>query len=149
MLFDVIASCGVMVSLTISKVIVPSSVFHPVVNVLLVLFTLNVEVPVERRVIPATSVIFPYIAVNALDPMKVPVKPVHTRLFTKGAEAIITSPAPLLASKYTFSPIGTVAPLAPPEVVDQFVVESQYPFPPDTQYLSVAGFVDHPIFPVT
>lgn len=60
-----------------------------------------------------------------------------------------TSPAPLLASKNTFSPIGTLAPLAPPELVAQFVVESQYPFHPDTQYLSVAGLVDHPIFPDT
>ena len=81
--------------------------------------------------------------------MNVPVNPVQSRLFTKGAEAIITSPAPLVASKNTFSPIGTLAPLAPPELVAQFVVESQYPFPPDTQYLLVAGLVSHPIFPET
>ncbi len=81
--------------------------------------------------------------------MNVPVNPVQSRLFTKGAEAIITSPAPLLASKNTFSPIGTLAPLAHPELVAQFVVESQYPFHPDTQYLLVAGFVSHPIFPET
>ncbi len=81
--------------------------------------------------------------------MKVPVNPVQSRLFTKGTEAIITSPAPLVASKNTFSPIGTLAPLAPPELVAQFVVESQYPFPPDTQYLLVAGLVSHPIFPET
>lgn len=81
--------------------------------------------------------------------MNVPVNPVQSRLFTKGAEAIITSPAPLLASKNTFSPIGTLAPLAHPELVAQFVVESQYPFPPDTQYLETAGFPAHPIFPET
>ncbi len=81
--------------------------------------------------------------------MKVPVNPVQSRLFTKGAEAIITSPAPLVASKNTFSPIGTLAPLAPPELVAQFVVESQYPFHPDTQYLETAGFPAHPIFPET
>lgn len=108
-----------------SKVTPQRSVFVPVVRVLLVLFTRNVDAPVKRRVIPDTSVIFPYIAVNALDPINVPVNPVQSRLFTKGADAIITSPAPLLASKYTFSPIGTLAPLAPPELVAQFVVESQ------------------------
>lgn len=81
--------------------------------------------------------------------MKVPVNPVQSRLFTNVAAAMNTSDDPLLALKYTFSPIGTLAPLAPPELVDQFVVESQYPFPPDTQYLSVAGFVDHPMFPET
>lgn len=86
------------------------------------------------------------------DHIKVPVNQVQSKVFTVGLPddvTINTSPAPLLASKYTFSPTGTVAPLAPPEVADQFVVESQYPFPPDTQYLSVAGFVDHPIFPDT
>lgn len=124
-LLEVIASCGVMVSLTISNVIAPRSVFVPVVRVLLELFTRNIDAPVERRVIPDTSVMFPYIAVNALDPMKVPVNPVQSRLFTKVAEAMNTSPDPLLASKNTFSPIGTLAPLAPPELVAQLVVESQ------------------------
>lgn len=113
------------------------------------LFTLNVEAHVERSVIPDTRVIFPYIAINVLDPMNVPVNPVQSRLFTKGADAMNTSPDPLFASKNTFSPIGTLAPLAPPDDVAQFVVESQYLFPPDTQYLSVAGFVDHPILPET
>ena len=118
-------------------------------RVLLVLFTRNVEAPVESNVIPDTRVILPYIAVNALDPMNVPVNPVQSKLFTKGADAMNTSHDPLLASKKTFSPIGTLAPLAPPELVAQFVVESQYPFPPDTQYLLVAGLVSHPIFPET
>lgn len=118
-------------------------------RVLLVLFTRNVEAPVESNVIPDTRVILPYIAVNALDPMNVPVNHVQSILLTSGAEAIITSPEPLLASKYTFSPIGTLAPLAPPELVAQFVVESQYPFHHDTQYLLVAGFVAHPMFPDT
>lgn len=81
--------------------------------------------------------------------MNVPVNPVQSRLLTNGTEAIITSPAPLLASKNTFSPTGTVAPLDHHEVRAQFVVESQYPFPPDTQYLLTAGFVSHPMFPVT
>jgi hypothetical protein len=119
------------------------------VRVLLVLFTRNVEAPVESNVIPDTRVILPYIAVNALDPMNVPVNHVQSILLTSGAEAIITSPEPLLASKYTFSHIGTLAPLAPHELVAQFVVESQYPFPHDTQYLLTAGFPDHPMFPDT
>lgn len=109
----------------------------------------NAVANVARFVIHETSVKFPYTAASALDPMIVPVNPVQSILFTKALDVIITSHDPLLASKYTFSPIGTLAPLAPHELVAQFVVELQYPFPHDTQYLLTAGFPDHPMFPDT
>lgn len=109
----------------------------------------NAVANVARFVIHETSVKFPYTAASALDPMIVPVNPVQSILFTKALDVIITSPEPLLASKYTFSHIGTLAPLAHHELVDQFVVESQYPFPPGTQYLFTDGFPAHPIFPDT
>lgn len=129
----------------VSIVIHHNIVFVHVVIVLLELFTRNVIDHVERSVILETSIIFPYITF-LLHQMNVPTKPVQSRLFIKVDAVMNISLAPLFASKNTFSPIGTLAPLVPPELVDQFVVESQYPFPHDTQYLSVAGFVDHPIF---
>lgn len=101
-----------------------NSVLPADVNVLFDQLVLILNCPVQSRLIPDTKTVFQYIP-NTLDPMKVPVNQVQSRLFEKAFAAIITSPAPLLASKNTFSPIGTLAPLAPPELVAQFVVESQ------------------------
>ena len=88
------------------------------------LFTLKFICQFASRFIPDTRVKFQYIF-NAPAPIKVPVNQVQSILLVRLADAIITSHAPLLASKNTFSPIGTLAPLAPPELVAQFVVESQ------------------------
>lgn len=119
--------------------------------VLLVLPATIEKVPLDSQVIPEENVndpgMFQFCA-----PMIVPVNPVQSTLFAYIAseELSTTNPDPLLASKYTFSPVGTLAPLAPPEVVAQFVVDPHAPFPQDTQYLLPIEFPDHPrLFVVT
>jgi hypothetical protein len=87
----------------------------------------TVPVPLSVLLIPAVA--------------SVPVKPVQSMLTTEAAPVafhVTTAAPPEFASKNTVSDApGTLAPPAPPDVVDQFVVlvEFQVPLPP-RQYLA-------------
>jgi hypothetical protein len=64
----------------------------------------------------------------------VPVKPVQVRVWISGLISSVTVPEPELAFSVAVSAVlGTDAPEAPPEDVDQLVVLFQSPVPPVTQ----------------
>jgi len=70
-------------------------------------------------------------------PSKLPVVTLVKKIFAAVEDAVtVTVPDPDAESKYASSEVvGTDAPLAPPDKVDQFVVLVQFPLPPETQNL--------------
>ena len=89
------------------------------------------------NVIPATRVTLPETVMFAL-PAKVPVNPVQLMdLAPVLPELMVQVPVDRLSKKTSSADVGTLAPPAPPDVVDHLVpaVPSQDAVPP-TQYLS-------------
>lgn len=104
------------------------------VNVPFPIKNLRVPVPDKFMAVPlAVSVMFigPLAAKSSV-PVKAPAVS-ETRESPLTADATVTTPPPDEPLKVTSSPVvGAEAPLAPPDVADQFVVEdkSQVPVPP-------------------
>jgi hypothetical protein len=93
----------------------------------------KVMFPVSASVIDAESVRFPVGANVFALPAKVPVKPVKSMLWQAPPPAAHVTMPPECVSKNTSSElVGTVAPPAPPDVVDHFdaAVESHDAVPP-------------------
>jgi len=96
----------------------------------------NTRLLLADHVMPADTTKLPYMYISGVfETLKiVPVKPVKFKLLQLALTvAIVTVPAPELASKNTLSAeVGTEAPPAPPEVVAHLVpaVPSQLAVPP-------------------
>jgi len=103
-----------------------------------------IPVTVIISAVPAnepTGNVMPAVRVSVLVIVTVP-ENVPLEVIDAHAEATLTVifVAPLVEVKKTASPaIGAAAPLAPPSVNAQLVVEFQLPVPPATKYLSVAN----------
>lgn len=101
----------------------------------------NVSVPVYVYVIPATSVMPPETAMAAV-PVNVPVNPVQViDLAPVLPVEMVQVPVEAASKKTSSALVGTLAPPAPPDVVDHLVpaVPSQFAVPP-TQYLFAISY---------
>lgn len=99
------------------------------------------NVPEYVIVIPAESVMLPA-TVIVTDPAKVPVNPVQLMdLAPVLPELMVQVPVDRLVKNTSSAVVGTLAPPAPPDVVDHLVpaVPSQFAVPP-TQYLSATVY---------
>lgn len=101
----------------------------------------RVSVPLYVTVIPAAKVTLPD-TVMAVLPAKVPVNPVQLMdLAPVLPVAMVQVPVDRLVKNTSSADVGTLAPPAPPDVVDHLVpaVPSQFAVPP-TQYLSATVY---------
>jgi hypothetical protein len=107
------------------------------VFVVIVLAALIVISPVADQTVVLDNVIFPE-TVKVPDDVKVNEEPVVVKLLHNKAPVRVIVPEPEEPLKNTSSAaVGTLAPLAPPEVADQTVVLVVFHVPvPPTQYLS-------------
>jgi len=102
---------------------------------------LNVNVPVADHVVVADKVMLPEIVKVPVD-VNVQVAPVVVSdLQTNAPVNVIVGEPELPLTKTSSAAVGTDAPLEPPEVADQFVVDDvfQVPLPP-TQYLEAISY---------
>jgi len=109
----------------------------PLVVIVLLVVALKVSVPVPVHVVSAVRLMLPEISIVPVDANVQPMRLTVMSRQVKAPVRVTVPGTPLPASKNTlFVAVGTDAPEAPPEDVDQTVVEdvSHVPAPP-TQYL--------------